>query len=96
MLKKEQKMAEKILHEIRVIETDEGYRIEVNGDKEHLREMGFRPKMFGFGPGMGRRGRHGHPRGGPWGRHSRRQRRGCDSAETDSDQTATKEKSPDA
>jgi hypothetical protein len=48
-------MAEKILHEVRFIETDDGFRIEYKGDKERMRKMG-------FGPGM-RFGRHGH---GPW------------------------------
>ncbi len=45
-------MVEKILHEVRFIETDEGFRIEVNGDKEKLRKMRFGPGMMGFNPGM--------------------------------------------
>jgi len=64
-------MAEKILHELRVIETDDGFRIEVKGDKERLKKMGLGPGMMGFGPGMMGfgpqmffarrfRGRHGH------------------------------------
>ena len=74
-------MAEKIIHEVRIVETDDGFRIEIKGDKERLREMGFGKGSFpfgGFGPGgMGRgpwgHGRHGHhgPRGFgfPWARH---------------------------
>ena len=58
-------MAEKVLHEVRFIETDDGYRVEVKGDKEQLKKMGmmhFGKK--GFGPGMFfGRGRRGH-----WGR----------------------------
>jgi hypothetical protein len=70
-------MADKVIHEVRFIETDDGFRIEVKGDKERMREMGFGP---GFGPGMGfgwmhrrhwRRGRGWHGFGpghfGPWG-----------------------------
>jgi hypothetical protein len=67
-------MTEKVVHEGRFIETDDGYRIEVKGDKERLKEMGFGPGMMGFGRGMGfgprmffkrrrgRHGRHGHRR----------------------------------
>lgn len=46
-------MSEKVIHEVRIIETDEGFRIEVKGDKERMREMGFGPDMF-FGK------HHGH------------------------------------
>ena len=68
-------MADKVISEFKVIETDDGYRIELKGDKEQMK------KWFehggGFGPGMGF-GRHGGPgrwmRGffggrhhGPWG-----------------------------
>ncbi len=52
-------MAEKIIHEVQVIETDAGYRIEIKGDKEQLRKMGFIPKMH-FGPKMGFWQPHGH------------------------------------
>lgn len=44
-------MAEKVIHEIRFIETDDGFRVEVKGDKERMRKMGFGPGM-GFGAGM--------------------------------------------
>ena len=33
-------MTEKVIGEIRFIETDDGFRIEVKGDKEQMREMG--------------------------------------------------------
>jgi hypothetical protein len=61
-------MTEKVLHEVRFIETDDGFRIEVKGDKEKIRQMGFGPGMMGFGPGMrhkrhGRHGRHSHRHG---------------------------------
>ncbi len=64
-------MAEKVIGEVRFIETEDGFRIEVKGDKERLRELGFEPgKGFrhwaGFGPmGFRFRGHHHH---GPWGR----------------------------
>lgn len=71
-------MAEKILHEIRLVETDDGYRLEVKGDKERLKEMGFDPRMAGLGGGMmgfgprmffgrHRRGHRGHRRRGRFG-----------------------------
>jgi hypothetical protein len=64
-------MSEKVLSEIRFIETDEGYRVEIKGDKEKLKKMGFmhrgfRPDMF-FGKRRrwfwGRGHGHGPP---PW------------------------------
>ena len=74
-------MTEKVIHEVRFLETDDGFRIEINGDKEHLRGMGFGPgMMMGFGSMMRgkhrrRHGRHGHRRhrfgghcGPPWAR----------------------------
>jgi hypothetical protein len=73
-------MEDKVIHEVRVIETDDGFRIEVKGDKERIRKMGFEHGFgHGFGPGMGFRRRrrhfrrHGgmrrgfHPGYGPWG-----------------------------
>jgi hypothetical protein len=65
-------MAEKVIHEVRIIETDDGYRIEIKGDKERLKEMfgkGFGPFAFGR-MGHGPFQHHG-PRGWggfPWGR----------------------------
>lgn len=70
-------MTEKVIHEVRFIETDDGFRIEVKGDKERMKKMGFGPGM-GFWPGMGFRPRmhfwragrrpwkHGHGFGPPW------------------------------
>jgi hypothetical protein len=67
-------MAEKVIGEIRFIETDDGFRVEVKGDKERLRQMGCPPNMgthgmgasfMGLGPGKHfwrrrwRGGRHG-------------------------------------
>ena len=49
-------MTEKTLSEIRIVETDEGYRVEIKGDKQKLKKMCFMHK--GFKPGrMSRRGR---------------------------------------
>jgi hypothetical protein len=64
-------MAEKVIHEIRIVETDDGYRIEIKGDKERLREM-FGKGAFPFGFGRFGHGpfQHHGPRGWgfPWGR----------------------------
>jgi hypothetical protein len=54
-------MAEKVVHEVKFVETDDGFRIEVKGDKELLKKMGFGPGMMGFGPGF-RFGPHHHRR----------------------------------
>jgi hypothetical protein len=54
---------EKVINEFKVIETDDGFRIEIKGDKEAIRRMlsGFGPRFwrapgrgfrFGFGPGF--------------------------------------------
>lgn len=53
---------ENIISEFKVIETDDGFRIEIKGDKEKIKAF-----MSGFGGGRGRG--HGHWRGrrGPWG-----------------------------
>lgn len=73
-------MSDKILYEVRLVETDDGFRLEVKGDKEQLRGMGFGPRMMrfgsarrGFGPGMpfgwprrhGRFRHRGHHHHGP-------------------------------
>ncbi len=50
-------MEDKVIHEFKIIETEDGFRIEVKGDKERLRKMGFGPF------GRGRHHRHGPPRG---------------------------------
>ena len=51
-------MKEKVINEFRIIETDDGYRIEIKGDKEHLKKF-----MHGFG----RRGWGHHHARGPMG-----------------------------
>ena len=64
-------MPERVIHEVRVVETDDGFRVEVKGDKERIREMGFGPGMMGFGGRMHRRRHHRRGRGprGRYGRH---------------------------
>lgn len=69
-------MEEKVIHEVRVIETEDGFRIEIKGDKEQIKAFMQRRGFFGqgMGPGgpfgfmrqHGPRGHHGHR--GPWGR----------------------------
>jgi hypothetical protein len=64
-------MEDKVISEFKVVETEDGYRIEIKGDKEKLK------KMFEHGPMGFARGRHfRHHRGfgpfwwfrhGPWG-----------------------------
>lgn len=49
-------MSEKVISEIRFVETDDGFRIEFKGDKERWREMGFGPGSWRWGPGR----RHDH------------------------------------
>lgn len=89
-------MADKILHQITFIETDDGFRVEIKGDKEKIRESGFGPRMAGrlfggFGSRMGRRGRgrhrhhHGHSHGYGHGR-------GC--YQHDEQEASDKEKQP--
>jgi hypothetical protein len=64
-------MSEKVEYEFRVVETEDGFRIEMKGDKDRLRQMidmlsGFGGQRFGWGGrhapwGRGRGGwRHGH------------------------------------
>ncbi len=71
-------MTERVIHEVRIIETEDGFRVEVKGDKERMRRMGFGPGFpfglgaaFGFGMGFGpARFRHRMRRRwgfGPWG-----------------------------
>lgn len=66
-------MEEKVIQEFKVIETDDGYRIEIKGDKEmlrgwlsgrrgrHFRRRGFGPFGMGFPGMMFMKGHHG-----PW------------------------------
>ena len=67
---------EKVIQEFRVIETEDGFRIEIKGDKEKMKEFlkghrgprGFRGRGRGpFGFGMGPMMRmHGAPWCGSW------------------------------
>ena len=68
---------ERIIGEFRLIETDDGYRLEVKGDKEAMRKAmaDWRRR---------RRGMWGHPFapfGGPW--HQHRHWHGCCESEED-------------
>lgn len=67
---------EKVIQEFRVIETDDGFRIEIKGDKEKMKEFmkghwgrrgsrGRRRGPFGFGMGP-MAWMHGAPWRGPW------------------------------
>lgn len=49
---------EKVINEFRVIETDDGFRIEIKGDKEAIRRM-----MGNFGPHAAPRGKRPFGRG---------------------------------
>ena len=63
-------MPDRVIHEVRFVETDDGFRVEVKGDKERMREMGFGPGMRGFREHMRRR-RHFHGGCGPGPRFAR-------------------------
>jgi hypothetical protein len=61
-------MDEKVLYQIRYVETADGFRVEATGDKDELRKMGFGPhSMMGFG----RRVQHGRGPGSRRMRHMR-------------------------
>lgn len=62
----EQMNSEKIITEYRVVETEDGFRIEIKGDKEAIRKMGFIPGIEGFrgGPRGKHRGHGGHHKHG--------------------------------
>ncbi len=68
---------DKILFEQRIIETEDGFRIEVTGDKEKIREAGL-GRLVGMGMGKwSPRGQQGKPRKhAKPGRHGRRMRHG--------------------
>jgi len=68
-LKEHKNMDEKVLYEIRFVETEDGFRLEATGDKKGLRRMGFGPLSM---LGAGRRVQHG--RGGRAGHRMRRMR----------------------
>ena len=57
---------EKVLSEWKIIETDDGYRIELKGDKQAMREWVERFRKHG--PMRGGHRMHFGPCG-PWGRH---------------------------
>jgi hypothetical protein len=64
---------ENIISEFRVVETDDGFRIEIKGDKEKLRRFftgAAGPGAWGRGHGFGHRGPRGPfgfmPWMGPW------------------------------
>ena len=42
---KENKTMENVIHEFKIIETEDGFRIEISGDKDAIRQM-----LHGFGP----------------------------------------------
>lgn len=54
-------MSNEVIHEIRVTETEDGYTIEMKGDKEALREMIFSPRGLNLYGKSARRGRRGRP-----------------------------------
>ncbi len=57
---------EEVIHEIKIVETDDGYRIEIKGDKQRIKRI-LDNMPFGmgmpFGFQFGARGRPGHRRG---------------------------------
>ena len=56
---------EKLIHELRMIETDDGYRIEIKGDKEKMK--GFMSELKKHGREHHRSRRHwGPPHFAPW------------------------------
>ncbi len=69
---------EQVIHEVKIIETDDGYRIEIKGNKAQLKQL-FERLPFGKGMPFGFRGPMGGPMGwmfgrrhwghGPWGWH---------------------------
>ena len=52
---------ERIVNEFRVIETDDGFRIEIKGDKEKIRSL-----LRGFGRHGDKAHWRAHHRHGPW------------------------------
>jgi hypothetical protein len=55
---------EKVIHEWRIVETDDGFRIEIKGDKEAMRDW-----MEHFESGGRRRWAHHRRPFGHWGAH---------------------------
>ncbi len=65
---------EKIIYEFRFFETEDGFRFEFNGDKDHLKNMGFEPGMGQnscFGWGMGHFQKHRGRYKKHWRKHGR-------------------------
>lgn len=61
---------EKVINEFKIIETEDGFRIEIKGNKEAIRRMlsGFGPgSFFGFRGPFGRGFRFGFGPAGFWG-----------------------------
>jgi hypothetical protein len=56
---------EKVVNEVRVIETDDGFRIEIKGDKEQIKAF-----MSGLGKHRQGPGRPSRPGRGHWGPHA--------------------------
>ena len=71
-------MDEKILYEIKLVENDDGYRLEASGDKEVLKQLGFGPDMVSNLGNRKRRPAHGR-QARPWREMNRlhRQRTGA-------------------
>jgi hypothetical protein len=66
-------MEEKVIYELRVVKTEDGFRVEVKGDREALKDLDFGPGMPPFGRHHFGHGRH-HEHHGPdfeheFGRH---------------------------
>jgi hypothetical protein len=67
-------MSEKVIFEVRLVETEDGLRLEMKGDKERMHEFGFGRRMRHFGRHFGhgerrawsRCGHHFGPGFGPW------------------------------
>ena len=61
-------MDEKVIYEVRVIKTPNGFRVEMNGDKEQMREYAFGRHMRHFARHAERKARFfsGHFGWGPW------------------------------
>ena len=62
---------DKLISEFRFVETDDGYRIEIKGDKDAMRKMmkGFHGKHGHYGPGhffFRRHARRAMAGWGPW------------------------------
>jgi hypothetical protein len=73
---------EKVLSEWKIVETDEGYRIEIKGDKQAMREWVERFRKHG--PMRGGHRMHFGP-WGAWGRHGFEFSGGCCEQESDED-----------